>query len=278
MINWKGSAMKCSVTISLVPEVKGGPFVFWDDLSGNIRCAAEMGFDAVEIFPPGPDAIDNDALSSLLKQHSIALAAMGTGAGWVRRRLTLTSADAAVREQAEAFIRSIIDTAGPHGAPAIIGSMQGRWGDGVSKEQALIWLCDALNRLGEHAIQYGVPLLYEPLNRYETNLLTTIGDGVHFLQSLTTSNVKLLADMFHMNIEEVSIADGMRAGRGFIGHVHFVDSNRHPAGGGHIEYASIATALRDIGYEGYLSAECFAHPDSATAADMTLAAFRKDFG
>ena len=74
-------------------------------------------------------------------------------------------------------MRSIIDLAGPFGASAIIGSMQGRWGDGVSKDQALGWLAEALEELGEHAKQYKVPLLYEPLNRYETNLVNRVDQG-----------------------------------------------------------------------------------------------------
>lgn len=269
--------MKCSVTISLVPEVRGGPFVFWDDLAGSIKQAAQLGFDAVEIFPPGPEAIDMEQVRGLLKTSNLALAAMGTGAGWVLKKLTLTSPDAAIREQAEAFIRSIIDTAGPLGAPAIIGSMQGRWGESVSREMALGFLREALDGLGEHARQYNVPLLYEPLNRYETNLLTTIGDGVAFLKTLRTTNVKLLADLFHMNIEEADIAAALRDGKGSIGHVHFVDSNRRPAGLGHIDIRPIRDALRDIGYDGYLSAEAFAYPNSLAAAEQTMQTFRKHF-
>ena len=56
---------------------------------------------------------------------------VGTGAGWVKQRLHLCLPDAAARDKARAFIRSIIDFAGPHHAPAIIGSMQGRSGDGL---------------------------------------------------------------------------------------------------------------------------------------------------
>jgi sugar phosphate isomerase/epimerase len=129
--------MYSCVTISLVPEARGGPFVFWDDLEAGCRQARELGFDAVEIFPPGPEAIDAPRLRSLLDSHQLRLAALGTGAGWVKHKLTLTHADAAVRQQARDFIRSIIAAAGPFGASAIIGSMQGRHGDGVSKEQAL---------------------------------------------------------------------------------------------------------------------------------------------
>src|ERR1700684_1096712 len=103
--------IKSCVTISLVPEVRGGPFVFWDDLAGSIRQAAELGFDAVEVFPAGAMAVDVGELLFRLSEHHVALAAMGTGAGWVKHRLSLTSADPGVRRQAEEFIRGVIQSA-----------------------------------------------------------------------------------------------------------------------------------------------------------------------
>lgn len=267
--------MKSAVTISMVSEAKGGPFVFWDDLPGACRQAAELGFDAVELFAPGPDTVSREELSSLLKNHHLSLAAVGTGAGWVKHKLALTSPDASNRKQAIAFVKSMIDFGGPHGAPAIIGSMQGRWADAVTKDQALSWLKDALNQLGQHARQYGIPLIYEPLNRYETNLINTEADGVEFLQSLQTDNVRLLADLFHMNIEETSVAAGLKDGGRWIGHVHFVDSNRRPAGRGHMDYLPIMAALREIDYQGYLSAEVFPWPDSLSAAKQTISMYRQ---
>ena len=50
--------IRSSVTIALVPEAKGGPFVFWDDLASGCAKAAELGFDGVEVFPRGPEAVD----------------------------------------------------------------------------------------------------------------------------------------------------------------------------------------------------------------------------
>jgi sugar phosphate isomerase/epimerase len=76
--------IRSSVTISLVNEARGGPFVFWDELSEACRTAKELGFDAVEIFPPAPDAVDPTLLRRLLGDNGLALAAVGTGAGWVR--------------------------------------------------------------------------------------------------------------------------------------------------------------------------------------------------
>ncbi|HEY0454768.1 MAG TPA: TIM barrel protein, partial [Verrucomicrobiae bacterium] len=104
--------IKSAVTISLVLEARGGPFVFWDDLAGGIRQAAELGFDAVEIFAPSAEAIDAKQLRKLLEQHHVQLAALGTGAGWVVHKLRLTDPDALVRRRARDFIAGLIDLAG----------------------------------------------------------------------------------------------------------------------------------------------------------------------
>ncbi|HUY32523.1 MAG TPA: sugar phosphate isomerase/epimerase family protein [Pirellulales bacterium] len=269
--------IRSSVTISLVHEARGGPFVFWDDLPGACRQARELGFDAIEIFPPGPEAVDRSQVRTLLADHGLALAAVGSGAGWVKNRLHLCLPDAARRTKARVFIRSIIDAAGALGAPAIIGSMQGRSGDGVDQATAGGYLAEALEDLGEHARQYAVPLVFEPLNRYETNMVNTIAAGVRLLERLSTRNVALLADLFHMNIEEVDLPAAIREGGGHIGHVHFVDSNRRPAGLGHIDYSPIVAALDEIGYAGYASAEALPHPDSNAAARQTMVAFKKHF-
>lgn len=269
--------IKSAVTISLVSQARGGPFVFWDDLAGSVRAAAELGFDAVEIFAPGPDAVDRVKLQQLLSEHGLKVAAVGTGGGWVIHKQQLCDSDASKRAAAREFIRSMIDFGGAFGAPAIIGSMQGRWSDDVPRDHAFQYLSEALNNLGEHAAKYAVPLIYEPLNRYETNLVNRLEDGVSLLKTLTTSNVRLLADLFHMNIEETDIAAALIAAGNAVGHVHFVDSNRRPAGNGHLDFAPIAEALRQIGYAGYASAEALPWPDSLAAAKQTIETFRQYF-
>lgn len=267
--------MRSAVTVSLVEEARGGPFVFWHDLPKACRIAAELGFDAIELFAPSAQAVDRAELRRLLDDHGLALAAVGTGAGWVRERLHLALPHATDRSQARAFIRSIIDLGADFRAPAIIGSMQGRSGDDVNPETATKYLAEALEELGEYAADRGVLLLVEPLNRYETNLLNTLAEGVAIVESLSTSNVRLLVDLFHMNIEESAMATSLRTAGPFVGHVHFVDSNRRAAGFGHIDYAPIRYALREIGYDGYLSAEVLPIPDSDSAARQTIKAFRE---
>jgi len=266
--------MKSAVTISLVPEARGGPFVFWDDLETGFAAAARHGFDAVEIFMASSNAIPLSRVQNLCASYSLKLAAVGTGAGWVKHKLRLTDADPAVRQRAREFIFGIINFAGILGAPAIVGSMQGRFEGAVSREQALDRLADALRALGERASGHGVPLLYEPLNRYETNLICRAADAAKFIEERGIKNVKLLCDLFHMNIEEADVAGALRAVAPHLGHVHWADSNRHAMGFGHTSVAPIAAALRDIGYAGYLSAEVFPLPDAEAAAAQTMVSLR----
>lgn len=269
--------IQTAVTISLVSQAKGGPFVFWDDLGQGIAKAAALGFDAVELFAPGPEAVAPAELRKQLADHSLKLAAVGTGAGWVIHKLSLTDPDASVRKKAADFIRSMIDYGGANQAPAIIGSMQGRWGGNVDKATASGWLGDALVDLGEHASQYHVPLIYEPLNRYETNLCNTQGDGVRLLEEYGATNTRLLADLFHMNIEEVNIAAALRQSGRWLGHVHCVDTTRCAAGVGHMNWPPIVQALREINYHGYVSAECLPWPNSEAAAEQTIRKYRELF-
>jgi sugar phosphate isomerase/epimerase len=269
--------MKPCLTLSLVPSLRGGPWVLWDDLATGIRKTADLGFSAIELFTDGPSAGDHGELKRLLQENNLQLGAVGTGAGKVIKGLTLTDSDPTIRQNARTFICEMIEFGAEHGAPAIIGSMQGSSNETANREECLKWLGDALEELGEKSKSSGTFLIYEPLNRYETNLFNRFGDACKFLDGLHTTGVSLLADLFHMNIEEENIARALIDGAKYVGHVHFADSNRRPVGCGHTEIEPIARALTDIGYEGCVSAEAFDWPDPDTAARQTIDSYHKYF-
>ena len=269
--------MKSCVTISLVPSLKGGPWVLWDNLEKSLQTAYQVGFDGVELFTKNASIESEKPLDSLLNQYNLSLGAVGTGAGKVLHGLTLTDEDVNVRNEARLFIKEMISFGANFGAPSILGSMQGSFSENVSKETALNYLREALEDLGDHALGLGTFFIYEPLNRYETNLFNLFEEACSFCRNLNTNGVKVLADLFHMNIEETDIAASIKPNADMLGHVHFADSNRKPVGYGHTEMKPICESLKEINYSGYISAEAFAYPNPETAAQQTIKSFRKFF-
>lgn len=266
--------MRTAVTLCQVPEAAAGPFVFHEPIAQGFALAKETGFDDVELFLPGPDHVSVDEIKSLAQTHGLGIAAVGTGAGMVKHGLSLTDPSLDKRVAALDFLEQMIAFGGRLGAPAILGSMQGKHGGEVSKEQALEWLADALRIAGNTAAKYNVPFIYEPLNRYETNLINRLTDGAAFIETHSLENIVLLADLFHMNIEEAHIPSAIRAAGKHIGHVHYADSNRRAMGLGHSDPKPIIAALREISYTGHLSAEIFPLPDPLTAAKQTMKSIR----
>ena len=103
--------IKSAITVSLVAQAKGGPFVYADGLEAAAASAARLGFDALEIFAPSAASLDRPALRTLLQRHGLAVAAFGTGGGWLVHQWHLTHADPSIRSQARAFIRAIDSSA-----------------------------------------------------------------------------------------------------------------------------------------------------------------------
>jgi len=258
--------MKTAITLCQVPEALAGPFVLRSPLPEAFATAATLGFDAVELFLPGPDFISVADVRSLAAEHGLAIAAVGTGAGMLRHGLSITDAAEEKREEAMDFVLAMIDFGGQLDAPAILGSMQGRG--------SLELLASGLCRCGIRAGNHGVPFIYEPLNRYETNLFNHLGNAARFLDLHDLKNVVLLADLFHMNIEERDLPAAIRETGSRIGHVHFADSNRQAMGFGHTDAKQVIAALREIRYSGYLSAEIFPLPDPEAAARQTISSIR----
>jgi sugar phosphate isomerase/epimerase len=266
--------MKTAVTLCRVPEMAAGPFVFHDELDVAFAKAAACGYDAVELFFAGPDEVPVKTIHALCEQFGLAIAAVGSGAGMVKHGLSLTDPSAERRRGALDFILRMVEFGGRLGAPCILGSMQGKWGGEISRERALELFAGALGSIDKAAGEAGVKFIYEPLNRYETNLFNRQLPAAEFLGAHGFGNVGLLADLFHMNIEEADLAQAIRDAGPKIGHVHWADSNRLAMGSGHTDAGVVMAALREISFQGYVSAEIFTGGDPEGAARQTIASIR----
>ena len=137
-------------------------------------------------------------------------------------------------------------------------------------------LAPTTSRIAEYAAERDIRVGIEALNRFETHFINR-HDQALALANEVGPDVGVALDVFHMNIEETSLPEAILAGEEFIGHVHFVDSNRRPAGCGHIDFSPVASALHKIAYDRYASAEAFPYPDSDAAAQQTIETFRRFF-
>jgi sugar phosphate isomerase/epimerase len=117
-------------------------------------------------------------------------------------------------------------------------------------------LLEGLASLGEHAERAGAVLLFEPLNRYEDHMVNTVGQAAELVREAGSPGVRILADTYHMNIEEDDVCAALRSAGDLLGAVHVSDSNRHQPGTGHVPFDAVVATLREIGFDGVLSVEC----------------------
>jgi len=190
--------------------------------------------------------------------------------GW-----SFTDPEERVREAAVRRLCDHIPFAARTGAVIIVGLLRGVIKPGVDRPQAMAWLTEALRRCAASAAPHGVSLVLEPINRYETTLINRVDQFLALADEIGCSNLGLLPDTFHMNIEEPSIEASLRQAGPRILHMHLADSNRWYPGAGHIDFCAVADTLHRIGYTGYLSVEAMPMPDADTCAGESIKTLKK---
>lgn len=121
------------------------------------------------------------------------------------------------------------------------------------EKQILIEECKIV---GEYADDVGAYVLLEPLNRYETHFINRLDQAIEVCKVAGKEHVKIMADLFHMSIEEEEIPSSIEKAADYVLHVHLADSNRVLPGYGHTDFKSAFQALRNIGYKNFMALEC----------------------
>jgi sugar phosphate isomerase/epimerase len=128
--------------------------------------------------------------------------------------------------------------------------------NGVTHQAEIDQYVEALAIVGPHAESLGMSVVIEPLVRYETHLINRLEQAVEIAKSVGSPGVGVMADFFHMNVEEADVAASITVAGRWIQHVHLADSNRLNPGRGHTDFKPAMQALRSIGYEGTMALEC----------------------
>jgi sugar phosphate isomerase/epimerase len=141
-------------------------------------------------------------------------------------------------------------------------------------EEDELVLIEGLQELGEHAAKHKVQVLLEPLNRYEDHMLNTLEQGVALCKKVGLKSVVLMADLYHMNIEEKNSSQALINAKDYIRHIHLADSNRLEPGQGQTDFAKIKATLEEIHYDGFLALECRFEDEPLTALKKSSQLFR----
>jgi sugar phosphate isomerase/epimerase len=117
-------------------------------------------------------------------------------------------------------------------------------------------LLEGLFILGEHASKAGALVLLEPLNRFEDHMVNTLDQAASLVGELGMASVAVIADTFHMSIEEKDVGASLRQHRDVVKHIQLGDSNRLEPGAGHYDWSETIRALSQIDYGGWMVMEC----------------------
>lgn len=169
---------------------------------------------------------------------------------------------------------SVIAEVGGDGAvtPASYGMFSSRlppYTPPRSAEEDRKFLLEGLRVLGEHAEREGVLVYLEPLNRYEDHMINTMQQGIELCDAVGLESVKVMGDLYHMNIEEDVIPDSIEQAQENVAHIHLADSNRAQPGAGHIDFESAFGALKRIHFSGWMALECGLRGDPEHALTQT---------
>ena len=219
---------------------------------------AGMGFDLVEVPIENPGDFDYTRAGAIARDHGLAV----TVCAAMSPDRDLIHPDESIRANGMAYVRHCIEAAYTMGSSRVGGplySAVGRAWQATADERAsyMDLLVTQLKSLAAHAADHGVVLGVEPLNRFETSVLNLTADAIAVVDRVGSPACGLMLDTFHMNIEEQSIGNAIRAAGPRLRHLHACENDRGAPGSGHVPWTEVARALRDIQYDEGVVIESF---------------------
>ena len=233
--------------------------------------AKALGVDGIEFWGKGL----GEKVASIVEaigQTGLAAASVNHG-----RQGRFLAPDPAEREAALAELRDSIVCACDIGAKGVI--FVPHFGDPclpdlspwmTASELQYELLYTHLRTLEDYAMAMGITLYVEPINRYETHFLNRLEQAAHLARKLNHPNVKIVADLFHMALDEKDLRAAIRDHGKAIGHVHLADSNRRLPGQGTTDFGTIAMVLDEVGFESWAAFECGSPGANQARADEYL--------
>lgn len=218
----------------------------------------KWGFQSVEIPIEDPSHIDPEHVKKHLRANKLVCGSVCACLG-PDRDLRGTKEQ---QETSLTYMKEVMDQMVVLECPSLIGpvySAVGRADAVPPREYQRQWktVVRNLKSLCKYAQKNGRQICLEPLNRFETDFINTCDQGLKMLRDVGSPALKLHLDTFHMNIEEKNQGKAIRKAGKALGHLHACGSDRGTPGSDHIDWKSIAAALKAINYKGDVVIESF---------------------
>jgi len=217
-----------------------------------------LGFDLLEVAVEDPALVDVGALKAAAAHAGLKLIICGA----FGPDRDLANADPTPRANAAAYLRTLIDMAAETGSPLVAGPMYSSVGKArleTEAERAAEWqrAVEGLRAACAYAAERHVRLALEPLNRFETDMVNVVEQGLRMIADVGSAALGLHLDTFHMHLEERDSAAAIRRAGDRLFHFHACENDRGVPGWGQVHWHAVAGALRDIGYGGDVVIESF---------------------
>ena len=217
-----------------------------------------MGFDFLEIACEKPELLDVCSINLAMEKNNLAAIICGV----FGPDRNICSHNPEIRANARDYSRWLIDTAATLGSAVVCGPMYSAVGkahleDDDARAQEWNWALAEIRDLADYAAGKGVKVALEALNRFETDMINTVSQGLAFIKDVGRENLGLHLDTFHMHLEEKSSPDAIREAGDKIYHFHACENDRGIPGTGQVHWSEIAAALKGVGYQGPVVIESF---------------------
>lgn len=230
-----------------------------EDLEKNLQRLAKYKYDAVELEgEPDKEKYEPKKVKKMLQQYGLEVSSIAGMYLWKEEiKRDLASSDKKIREQTIAYLIKCIDYAKFISAKLVIvvPAAVSKLAPSLSKKEDWKNSVKAVQEVAKYAEKKDILLAIEPINRYETYLVNSVQDALGYAREVNSSHVKVMADTFHMNIEERDIPEAIRIAGNNLINVHIADSNRCSVGRGHINFKALIKALKGINYKYALTLE-----------------------
>ena len=230
-----------------------------EDLEKSLQRLAKYKYDAVELEgEPDKEKYEPKKVKKMLQQYELKVSSIAGMYLWKDEiKRDLASSDKKIREQTIIYLFKCIDYAQLMGAKLVIvvPAAVSKLTPSLSKKEDWKNSVKAVQEVAKYAEKKDILLAVEPINRYETYLVNSIQDALYYAREVNSSHVKIMADTFHMNIEERDIQEAIRIAGNNLINVHIADSNRCSVGRGHINFKALIKALKEINYQYALTLE-----------------------